>query len=35
MEARNDLTTYERLALWLTDQFRLGSFKLVADETDA
>jgi glycerophosphoryl diester phosphodiesterase len=35
MEARNDMTTYERLALWLTDRFRIGSFKLVADETDA
>jgi len=35
MEARNRLTTYERLALWLTDQFRIGSFELVAEETDA
>lgn len=35
MEARNHLETYERLALWFTDQFRIGSFKLVAEETDA
>jgi glycerophosphoryl diester phosphodiesterase len=35
MEARNQLTTYQRLALWLTDRFRVGSFKLVAEETDA
>jgi glycerophosphoryl diester phosphodiesterase len=35
MEARNQLTTYERLALWLTDRFRVGSFKLVSDESDA
>ena len=35
MQARNQLPTYHRLALWLTDRFRVGSFKLVADETDA
>lgn len=35
MEARNHLTAYERMALWLTDRFRIGSFKLVAEETDA
>jgi glycerophosphoryl diester phosphodiesterase len=35
MQARNQLTTYQRLALWLTDRFRVGSFKLVAEETDA
>ena len=35
MEARNRLATYERLALWLTDRFRLGSFNLVGDESDA
>ncbi len=35
IEARNHLTTYERLALWLTDHFRVGSFKLVAEEIDA
>ncbi len=35
MEARNQLTTYERLALWLTDRFRVGSFKLVSDESNA
>jgi glycerophosphoryl diester phosphodiesterase len=33
--ARNHLTTYERLILWLTDRFRFGSFRLVADESDA
>jgi glycerophosphoryl diester phosphodiesterase len=31
----NELTTYERLALWLTDRFRVDSFRLVADESDA
>jgi glycerophosphoryl diester phosphodiesterase len=35
MEAVNELTTYERLALWLTDRFRIDSFTLVADESDA
>jgi glycerophosphoryl diester phosphodiesterase len=35
MEARNRLATYERLALWLTDRFRIGSFNLVGDESDA
>ncbi|MGI9356754.1 MAG: glycerophosphodiester phosphodiesterase, partial [Rhizobiaceae bacterium] len=35
MEARNQLTTYELLALWLTDRFRIGSFTLIAEETDA
>jgi glycerophosphoryl diester phosphodiesterase len=35
MDTRNQLTTYERLALWLTDRFRIGSFRLVADESDA
>lgn len=35
MEARNQLNTYERIALWLTDRFRVGSFNLVGDESDA
>ncbi|MGI9394840.1 MAG: glycerophosphodiester phosphodiesterase family protein, partial [Boseongicola sp.] len=35
MDARNDLTTYERLALWITDRFRIGTFELVAEESDA
>jgi len=35
MEARNQLTTYQRLALWLTDRFRVGSFNLVGEESDA
>ena len=35
MEARNQLTTYQRLALWLTDRFRVVNFKLVAEEADA
>lgn len=35
MDARNGLTTPERLALWLTDRFRVGNFKLIADESDA
>ena len=35
MNQRNDLSTYERLALWLTDRFRIGNFKLVADERDS
>lgn len=35
MEARNKLATYQRLALWLTDRFRVGSFDLVGEEGDA
>jgi glycerophosphoryl diester phosphodiesterase len=35
MKARNQLTTYERLALWLTDRFRVGGFNLVGEESDA
>lgn len=35
MEARNQLNTYERIALWLADCFRVGSFNLVGDESDA
>ena len=35
MEERNGLSTYERLALWLTDRFRIGNFKLVANEQDS
>ncbi len=35
MDARNDLTLPERLALWLTDRFQIGSFNLVADEKGA
>ena len=35
MDARNALTTPERLALWLTDRFQVGSFDLVADEKGA
>ena len=35
MDARNDLSTPERLALWLTDRFRIGAFDLVAEEGDA
>ncbi|NRG16293.1 glycerophosphodiester phosphodiesterase [Rhizobiales bacterium] len=35
METRNGLTAYERLALWLSDRFRIGGFDLVAEETDA
>jgi glycerophosphoryl diester phosphodiesterase len=35
LEARNQLTTHERMALWLTDRFRVGSFSLVSDESDA
>jgi glycerophosphoryl diester phosphodiesterase len=35
MEARNQLTTYQRLALWLTDRFRVGNFNLVGKESDA
>ena len=35
MEARNGLSTAERLMLWLTDQLRIESFDLVADESDA
>ncbi len=35
MDARNALSTTERLALWLTDRFRIGTFDLVADEGDA
>jgi glycerophosphoryl diester phosphodiesterase len=35
MEARNQLSTYQRLALWLTDRFRVDSFSLVGKESDA
>jgi glycerophosphoryl diester phosphodiesterase len=35
MEARNQLATYQRLALWLTDRFRVGNFNLVGEESDA
>ncbi len=35
MDSRNKLTTYQRLALWLIDRFRIGSFDLVADESNA
>ncbi|MDA7949206.1 MAG: glycerophosphodiester phosphodiesterase [Hyphomicrobiaceae bacterium] len=35
MDARNALSTPERLALWITDTLRIGSFDLVADEGDA
>lgn len=35
MQTRNGLTAYERLALWLSDRFRIGSFDLIAEETDA
>ena len=35
MKARNQLATYQRLALWLTDRFRVGSFDLVGEESDA
>ena len=35
MEARNGLSSPERLLLWLSDRFRLQSFDLVAEEADA
>lgn len=35
MEARNALSTPERLMLWLTDRFQPDSFDLVAEEADA
>jgi len=35
MEARNRLTAPERLMLWLSDQLRLKTFDLVAEEDDA
>ena len=35
MEARNALSAPERLLVWLSDQFRLRSFDLVAEESDA
>jgi glycerophosphoryl diester phosphodiesterase len=35
MEARNRLSAPERLLLWASDRFRLKSFHLVAEETDA
>jgi glycerophosphoryl diester phosphodiesterase len=35
MEARNQLSAAERLLLWLSDQVRLESFDLVAEEADA
>lgn len=34
MDARNGIETYQRLMLWLVDQFRIGSFDFVADEKD-
>jgi hypothetical protein len=35
MESRNRLSAPERLLLWASDRFRLKSFDLVAEETDA
>ena len=35
MERRNALSAPERLLLWVADSFRIGSFRLVADENDA
>jgi glycerophosphoryl diester phosphodiesterase len=35
VEARNALSTPERLMLWLSDRFDIGSFDLVADESGA
>jgi glycerophosphoryl diester phosphodiesterase len=35
MQARNKLSTYERLTLWLADRFGIGSFDLVAEEAEA
>jgi glycerophosphoryl diester phosphodiesterase len=35
MEARNALSAPERLLVWLSDKFRLRSFDLVAEESDA
>jgi glycerophosphoryl diester phosphodiesterase len=35
METRNELSAAERLALWLSDRLDVGTFKLVADESDA
>jgi glycerophosphoryl diester phosphodiesterase len=35
MERRNALSSAERLLLWLADSFRMGSFRLVANEQDA
>ena len=35
MNQRNELSTPERLLLWLSDQFRLESFDLVAEDKDA
>ena len=35
MEARADLSLSERLLVWLSDMFRLDSFNLVAEPTDA
>jgi len=35
MTARNELSTAERLALWVADQLRIKSFDLVGDESDA
>jgi len=35
MERRNALSAPERLLLWLADSFGIGSFRLVADESDA
>ena len=32
MERRNALSAPERLLLWVADSFRIGSFRLVADE---
>jgi glycerophosphoryl diester phosphodiesterase len=35
METRNAMSLGERLALWVTDRFRIGSFDLVVDESGA
>ena len=35
MIARNELSTYQRLALWLTDRLQIRGFKLSAMESDA
>lgn len=35
MERRSELSTAERLLLWLADRFDVGDFDLVADERDA
>jgi len=35
MQARNELSTFERLALWMADRFSIGSFDLIGNESDA